>query len=66
VAVTPQKDARSYQVNSDKLLATGFRPNKNIRIAIAELMAAWKLGDLQDKPEWTNLTWMQHLGIRDE
>ena len=66
VVVTEQKDARSYQVNSDKLLATGFRPKKNIRIAIAELIAAYKAGDLQDLPQWTNLGWMVHLGIKDE
>jgi len=66
VIVTEQKDTRSYQVNSDKLLATGFKPKKNIRIAIAELISAYKNGTLQDLPQWTNLTWMQHLGIKDE
>jgi nucleoside-diphosphate-sugar epimerase len=66
VVVTEQKDTRSYRVNSDKLLATGFKPKKNIRIAIAELVIAWEAGTLQDLPQWTNLTWMQHLGIKDE
>jgi nucleoside-diphosphate-sugar epimerase len=66
VEVTDQKDARSYQVNSDKLLATGFRPKKNIGNAIAELTAAYHAGTLKNEPQWTNLTWMQHLGIRDE
>lgn len=66
VEVTDQKDARSYQVNSDKLLATGFKPKKNIGNAIAELTAAYHAGTLKNEPQWTNLTWMQHLGIRDE
>lgn len=64
--ITEQRDARSYQVNSDKLLATGFRPRKTIRDAIQELIFAQKSGTLQDLPQWVNLTWMQHLGIRDE
>jgi len=64
--ITEQRDARSYQVNSDKLLATGFLPSKTIRDAIQELIYAQKSGQLQDRPEWTNLTWMQTLGIRDE
>jgi len=66
VHVTEQKDTRSYQVNSDKLLATGFAPTKNIRIAISELISAYKDGTLQDLPQWINLDWMQQLGIRDE
>jgi nucleoside-diphosphate-sugar epimerase len=66
IEVTDQKDARSYQVNSDKLLATGFRPKKNIDRAILEMMSAYREGTLLWKPQNVNLTWMQHLGIRDE
>ena len=66
VEVTAQRDARSYQVNSDKLLAAGFKPGKSVVIAVSELMAAWKSGKLKDNPRWVNLTYMQHLGIKDE
>ena len=31
VITTPSNDPRSYRVNSDKLLATGFKPKKNVR-----------------------------------
>lgn len=64
--ITEQRDARSYQVNSEKLLATGFRPRKTIHDAISELMYAHAIGQLENLPQWTNLTWMQTLGIRDE
>jgi len=66
INITPQRDARSYQVNSDKLLATGFKPKKTINEAIHELQDAWKSGKLEDLPQWVNLTWMQSQGIKDE
>src|SRR5262249_37174494 len=34
VIVTPSNDPRSYRVNSDRLLATGFRPKKTVEDAI--------------------------------
>jgi nucleoside-diphosphate-sugar epimerase len=66
IQVTAERDRRSYQVNSDKLLATGFKPTKGVDDAIEELVAAYQCGHLEDKPEWYNLGWMQHLGVRDE
>ena len=38
ILVTESNDPRSYRVNSDKLISTGFRPNKNIEIAISEMV----------------------------
>ena len=31
IIVTPSNDPRSYRINSDRLLATGFRPKKTLR-----------------------------------
>lgn len=66
VHITAQRDARSYQVNSDKLLNAGFRPQKTIDDAIRELIEAYRAGTLVDKLESYNLGWMQHLGVKDE
>ena len=63
--ILPIKDHRSYQVNSDKLLATGFRPKKTVDDAIDEMWHAWETGELKDDPRWVNLTWMQKLGVAD-
>lgn len=52
-------DPRSYRVNSDKLLATGFAPRKTVRDAIAEIVAAYKAGELKNEPHFHNLKWMQ-------
>jgi nucleoside-diphosphate-sugar epimerase len=64
VVITPSNDPRSYRVNSDKLLATGFKPKKNVRIAIEEMVAAYDQGELKDEDRCYNLKWMQKsLGI---
>lgn len=65
VSITEQRDARSYKVNSDKLLATGFKPKKTIFDAITEIMQAWQ-GGWRDDPSMVNLTWMQERGIKDD
>lgn len=59
VITTPSNDPRSYRVNSDRLLATGFKPTKSVEIAIEEIISAYHSGALADKEEWYNLKWMQ-------
>lgn len=61
VVVTPSNDPRSYRVNSDKLLSTGFKPKKNVRIAIEEIIEAYHAGKLTDEERWYNLKWMQKI-----
>ena len=54
-------DPRSYRLCSDRLCATGFRPKKNIAIAVEELAAAYQAGQLVDRPNWHTVGWMtQH------
>ncbi len=59
VISTPSHDQRSYRMNSDKLLATGFRPRRSVRIAIQEMINAYRQGQLTDEDRWYNLKWMQ-------
>jgi nucleoside-diphosphate-sugar epimerase len=59
VTVTPSNDPRSYRVNSDKLLATGFRPKKTVGDAITEIIAKYQRGDLKNEDRFHNLKWMQ-------
>lgn len=61
VITTPSNDPRSYRVNSDKLLATGFKPKKNVRIAIEEMIEAYHQGSLTDSDQWYNLKWMEEI-----
>lgn len=59
IIVTPSNDPRSYRQNSDRLLATGFKPSKTIDDAISEIVATYQRGVLKDQDRWHNLRWMQ-------
>jgi nucleoside-diphosphate-sugar epimerase len=59
ITVLPSNDPRSYRVNSDKLLATGFTPKKTVENAIDEICAAYRSGQLKDQERFHTLAWMQ-------
>jgi nucleoside-diphosphate-sugar epimerase len=59
LAVEGSNDPRSYRVNSDKLLATGFKPKKTVSDAIREMIAKHQRGELKDEDRCYNLRWMQ-------
>lgn len=59
IVIKPSNDPRSYRVNSDKLLATGFKPKKTVEDAIKEICAAYRAGQLKDEDQYYNLRWMQ-------
>lgn len=59
ISVTESNDPRSYRVNSDKLLATGFRPKKTVNDAITEITAKYRSGVLKDEDHFYNLRWME-------
>jgi nucleoside-diphosphate-sugar epimerase len=59
IVITPSNDPRSYRVNSDKLLANGFRPKKTVEDAIQELIGLYGQGVIKDEDRSYNLRWMQ-------
>jgi len=59
IVVKSSNDPRSYRVNSNKILATGFRPKKSVKTAIDEIGLAFKAGTLKDEDRYYNLKWMQ-------
>jgi nucleoside-diphosphate-sugar epimerase len=59
VRILPSNDPRSYRVCSDRLLAAGFAPRKNVDTAIDELVADYQAGRLRDDPAAYNVTWMK-------
>ena len=59
IVVTPSNDPRSYRVNSDRLLKTGFKPKKTIEDAVKEIVGMYRQGALKDDERWHNLRWMQ-------
>ena len=63
IKITPSNDPRSYRLNSDKLLKTGFRPKKTVKHAIEEIVALYQEGLLKDGVNCYNLKQMQALGV---
>ncbi len=63
IIVTPSNDPRSYRINSDKLLAAGFKPKKSVEIAINEIIDAYMSGNLKDETRFHNLKWMQEHNL---
>ena len=59
IKITASNDPRSYRMNSDKLLGTGFVPKKNVEHAITEVIQKFRSGVLQDEDRFHNLKWMQ-------
>ena len=64
ITVKPSNDPRSYRVNSDKLLSTGFRPKKTVEDAIKEIVHQYRVGGLRDEERFHNLKWMQREVVR--
>ena len=53
------KDVRSYNLDSSKLLKTGFKPKKKISDAIIELKELYKKNILKNKPNFHSIKWLK-------
>ena len=63
ITVTPSNDPRSYRINSDKLLATGFKPKKTVNDAICEMIEKYRACELKDENRFYNLKWMEENNL---
>jgi len=61
IVVTESNDPRSYRLNSNKLLATGFKPRFKVVDAIKEIIDAYKRGELRNEDRWYNIKSMLKL-----
>ena len=59
IIIKESNDPRSYRVNSNKLLATGYKPKKTVDDAIGEIVEKVRSGGLKDEDRFYNLRWMQ-------
>lgn len=66
ITVTDSNDPRSYRVNSDKIVATGFKPKRNVENAIKEIIDAYKNGNLKNEDKFYNLKWMENTVLNKE
>jgi nucleoside-diphosphate-sugar epimerase len=63
IELSDSNDPRSYRQDSTKLLLTGFKPMKNVQIAISEIIKAFKSGEIADRDQWHTVKWMNQLGL---
>lgn len=63
IMVTPSNDPRSYRLCSDKLLRTGFKPQKTVENAIQEIVLQFQKQQLNNEDRFYNLKMMKALGI---
>jgi nucleoside-diphosphate-sugar epimerase len=63
IIVTESNDPRSYRINSDKLLETGYKPKKTVDNAICEVIEQYRAGVLKDEDHFYNLRWMEKMEI---
>lgn len=65
IIVSQSNDPRSYRLNSDKLIKTGFNPKYEIETAICEIMEKYNNSLLKDEDKYYNLKVMKQLGLGD-
>lgn len=63
IVVTESNDQRSYRLNSDKLLSTGFKPEYKVLDAITEIIEAFRSDKLRDEECWYNVKTMKKLNV---
>ena len=61
IIVTESNDPRSYRLNSDKLLGTGFRPKYGVVTAIKDIIEAYESGEMKDEDRYYNIKTMKKL-----
>lgn len=61
IIVSESNDPRSYRINSDKLLSTGFKQKYTVNDAVTEIIAAFRSGKLADQDLWYNIKTMKRL-----
>ena len=55
-----------YLHESDKLLATGFKPKKTVEHAIQEVIESYRNSFLKDEDHFYNLKWMEKTILKGE
>jgi len=61
IVVTESNDPRSYRLNSDKLVATGFKPKNGVHGGIQEVIEAFESGILMDEDQYYNMKTMKKM-----
>jgi nucleoside-diphosphate-sugar epimerase len=63
IELKDSNDPRSYRQDSNKLLATGFKPSKSVIDAITEIAKALQDKQVTDNEKWHTVSWMKKMKI---
>lgn len=63
INVKESNDPRSYNQNSDKLLATGFKQEYTVEDAVDEIIKRYRDGELVNNEKWHTVSRMKALGV---
>tara|TARA_Y100001970_G_scaffold129887_1_gene160156 strand:- start:32764 stop:33708 length:945 start_codon:yes stop_codon:yes gene_type:complete len=63
IDITESNDNRSYRLNSDKLLNTGFKPLYNIKYAIEEIIEEFNNGNIKNEDINYTIKWMKKINL---
>jgi nucleoside-diphosphate-sugar epimerase len=61
IVIMDSNDPRSYRLNSERLMSTGFKQNHSVSDAIQEIVDAYHNGKLKDEYLWYNLKAMKKI-----
>jgi nucleoside-diphosphate-sugar epimerase len=63
INITSSNDPRSYRLNSDKLVSTGFKPEFSVDKAIEEISEAFSSGNLSNEDRFYTVKTMKNLNL---
>ncbi len=64
IDITPSNDPRSYRQCSDKLLNLGFKPKKNVKTAISEIIESYRANTLNRDESCFSVKWLKKTLIQ--
>jgi len=66
IEITESNDPRSYRIDSNKLIKTGFNPKYSIENGIKDVIEAFNRGKVKDEDRYYNMKTMKKIFGKDE
>jgi nucleoside-diphosphate-sugar epimerase len=63
IKIKKSNDIRSYNLDSSKLLKTGFKPKLGIKDAIKQITESFKKKKISLKQEWYSVNWLKKIRV---
>ena len=63
ISISKSNDIRSYRLNSDKLMSTGFKKEYNVDNAITDIISKFEKNEIKDLDQFYTVKWMKKLKL---